>query len=111
MFYDVLGLDSVREHAPDITGTVEGRLERIDRDRDVFAHSFDSSEFRWGWIRAGKGFTERETNTLSRTRLRASTQPDLSFQPARETWRHASQSTEMPSKVTLVGKTDGQRDL
>jgi len=30
----------------DIAGRIEGRLERIDRDRDVFAHSFDSSDFR-----------------------------------------------------------------
>jgi len=30
----------------DIAGRVAGRLERIDRHRDVFAHSFDSSDFR-----------------------------------------------------------------
>ncbi len=53
----------------------------------------------------------RRSIPLSRTCLRASTQPDLSFQPTRETWGHAGQSTEVPSKVTLVGKTDGQRDL
>src|SRR6266481_5033779 len=60
--------------------------------------------------------TERKGSTGdryfgARTRLRASTRSDLSFQPARETWGHAGQSTEVPSKVTLVGKTDGQRDL
>ena len=57
-----------------------------------------------------KGFTG-DRYFRARTRHRASTQLDLSFQPARETWGHASQSAEVPSKVTLVGKTDGQRDL
>lgn len=99
----------------DIAGRVEGCLERIDRDRDVFAHSFDGSDVRkdsqgYGYG-GGRGLQRGRSILLSRTRLRASTQPDLSFQPARETWGHASQSTEVPSKVTLVGKTDGQRDL
>jgi hypothetical protein len=44
-------------------------------------------------------------------RFRARVQPDLSFQSAGETWGHASQSAEVPSEVTLVGKPDGQCDL
>jgi len=95
----------------DIAGRTETRLERIDRDRDVFAHSFDSSDSRQEWMRGRKGLRRGTSMLLSRTRTRASAQPDLSFQPARKTWGHASQSTEVPRKVTLVGKTDGQRDL
>jgi hypothetical protein len=94
----------------DTAGRDEGRLERIDRDQDIFAHSFDSSDLREECIRERKGFTDRAI-LLSRAYLRASGQLDLSFQPTRETWGHASQPTKVPSKVTLVGKTDGQRDL
>jgi hypothetical protein len=63
------------------------------------------------WIRGRKGFTEREIDTSEPDAPSGFYSTDLSFQPARETWGHASQSTEVPSKVTLVGKTDGQRDL
>jgi hypothetical protein len=35
-----------RRACADSAGRVEGRLERIDRDRDVFAHSFGGSDFR-----------------------------------------------------------------
>ena len=35
----------------------------------------------------------------------------LSFLPAGKTWGYARQSAEVPSKVTLVGKPDGQRYL
>ena len=111
MFYDVSGLDSVREHARILPGRVEGRLERIDRDQNVFAHSSESSDFRQEWKAGTAGLERARSVLLIWTRLRASTQPDLSFQPARETRGHASQSTEVPRKVTLVGKTDGQRDL
>ena len=44
-------------------------------------------------------------------RFRARVQPDLSFQPAGETWGHASQSAEMPSKMALIGKPRGQGDF
>ena len=83
----------------DIAGRVVSRLEQIVLDQDVFAQSFDSSVFRSEWIYV--------TSWLRGEAW----QSDLSFQPARETWGHASQSAEVPSKVTLVGKTDGQRDL
>ena len=33
------------------------------------------------------------------------------FQPAGETWGHASQSAEMPSEMALVGKPRGQGDF
>jgi hypothetical protein len=62
----------------DIAGGVESRLEQIVLDQDVFAQSLDSSVFRPGmdygtsWLR-GEAW-----------------QSYLSFQPARETWRHAS---------------------
>jgi hypothetical protein len=43
---------------------------------------------------------------LFRTPVRS----DLSFQPAGESWGHASQSAEMPSEMALVGKPRGQGD-
>src|SRR5579864_9168937 len=44
---------------------------------------------------------------LFRTPVRS----DLSFQPAGETWGHASQSAEMQSEMGLVGKPRGQGDF
>ena len=43
--------------------------------------------------------------------FRTPAHPDLSFQPAGETRGHASQSAEMSSEMTLVGKPGGQGDF
>jgi len=111
MFYDVSGLDSVREHARILLEGLRAVLNESTAIGTFLLIPLTVQTSARNGYGGGRGLQRGRSILLSRTRLRASTQPDLSFQPARETWGHASQSTEVPSKVTLVGKTDGQRDL
>jgi hypothetical protein len=109
MFYNISGLASIREHGRILLEGMRAVLNESTAIRTFLLIPLTVQTF----ARNAYG-EERVTDRailLSRTRLRASTQLELSFQPARETWGHASQSTEVASKVTLVGKTDGQRDL
>jgi hypothetical protein len=43
--------------------------------------------------------------------FRSPAHPDSSFLPAGKAWGHASQSAEVPSEVTLVGKPNSNCDL
>jgi hypothetical protein len=111
MLYDVSGLDSVREHARILLEGLRAVLNESTAIGTFLLIPLTVQTFARNGYGRGRGLQRGRAILLSRTRLRAATQPDLSFQPAREAWGHPSQSTEVPSKVTLVGKTGGQRDL